>query len=60
MVKCWGSMLDWFNLLNNNPDFEEIEFIYVEPEKEKIEFGWPAVDSEDTLTENETNRGEST
>lgn len=60
MVKCWGSMLDWFNLLHNNPDFEEIEFIYVEPEKEKIEFGWPAVESEDTLTENETNRGEST
>ena len=56
MVKCWGSVLDWFDVLNNNPDYEEIEFIYVEPEKDQIELGWPVGDSEDAPT----NRDQST
>lgn len=42
VVKSWGSMLDWFNLLYANPAHEEIEFIYVEEgDDEKNNLGWP-------------------
>ena len=41
MVRCWRSILDWFNILHVNPEHEEIEFVYDDGEKdEQAKPGW--------------------
>lgn len=53
IVRSWGSMLDWFDILHKNPEFEEIEFIYVNNEEDAVELGWPAEITQENGTENE-------
>lgn len=42
MVRCWPSMLDWFNVLYANPEHEEVEFLVSDPsgQAEEIKLGW--------------------
>ncbi|KIX06176.1 uncharacterized protein Z518_04150 [Rhinocladiella mackenziei CBS 650.93] len=42
MVRCWGSVLDWFNMLHANPEYQEVEFLSIEDGKagEEANLGW--------------------
>ncbi|KIY01409.1 uncharacterized protein Z520_02961 [Fonsecaea multimorphosa CBS 102226] len=39
IVKCWRHILDWFNMLYINQDYEEVEF-EVFKEDEEVKLGW--------------------
>ena len=38
-VRCWKHILDWFNMLHVNPEYEEVEFEVVERDEE-VKLGW--------------------
>lgn len=42
MVRCWRSVLDWFNMLYATPGHEEIEFVMVDKAEnlEDVKLGW--------------------
>ncbi|KAL2426083.1 hypothetical protein ABEF95_010706 [Exophiala dermatitidis] len=40
MVRCWRSILDWFNLLYANPEHEEAEFVIREVDGDEVKLGW--------------------
>jgi len=42
MVRCWRSILDWFNILYANSEHEEIEFVYDDggEKEEQVNLGW--------------------
>ena len=40
IVKSWGSMLDWFNILHANPTFAEVNVDIEETENNQDSEGW--------------------
>ena len=38
-VRCWGHVLDWFNMLHVSPEYEEVKFEVVE-RTEEVNLGW--------------------
>ncbi|EXJ92498.1 hypothetical protein A1O3_01050 [Capronia epimyces CBS 606.96] len=42
MIRCWWSMLDWFNIMYANPDHEEIEILTIDvaADADKVKLGW--------------------